>query len=114
MTFVCDASNKLPKFMPDVEEVRADYTDYMGECQAWDAGVGVLQHRLSHCAVIQHVAGAAIDSHDDQIMAARRRLTQDCQIGLRLDAHRSAELGAITVGQRHQFLQDRLLLQAAR
>lgn len=33
---------KLPKFMPDVPEVRADYTDYMGETQAWDAGVGVI------------------------------------------------------------------------
>jgi N-sulfoglucosamine sulfohydrolase len=37
---------KLPKFMPDVPEVRADYTDYMGECQAWDAGVGVLIQKL--------------------------------------------------------------------
>ena len=33
---------RLPKFMPDVPEVRADYTDYMGEIQAWDAGIGVL------------------------------------------------------------------------
>ncbi len=38
---------KLPKFMPDVPEVRADYTDYMGECQAWDAGVGVLIKKLA-------------------------------------------------------------------
>jgi len=37
---------KLPKFMPDVPEVRADYTDYMGEIQAWDAGVGVLIEKL--------------------------------------------------------------------
>jgi arylsulfatase A-like enzyme len=37
---------KLPKFMPDVPEVRADFTDYMGEIQAWDAGVGVLLDRL--------------------------------------------------------------------
>jgi arylsulfatase A-like enzyme len=37
---------KLPKFMPDVPEVRADYTDYMGEIQAWDAGVGVLLQKL--------------------------------------------------------------------
>lgn len=37
---------KLPKFMPDVPEVRADYTDYMGEIQAWDAGVGVLLAKL--------------------------------------------------------------------
>jgi len=37
---------KLPKFMPDVPEVRADVTDYMGEIQAWDAGVGVLLQKL--------------------------------------------------------------------
>jgi arylsulfatase A-like enzyme len=38
---------KLPKFMPDVPEVRADYTDYMGEIQAWDAGIGVLLQQLA-------------------------------------------------------------------
>jgi len=37
---------KLPKFLPDAPEVRADVTDYMGECQAWDAGVGVLIQKL--------------------------------------------------------------------
>ncbi|MBM3879327.1 MAG: amidohydrolase family protein [Verrucomicrobia bacterium] len=37
---------RLPQFMPDVPEVRADYTDYMGEIQAWDAGVGVLVQHL--------------------------------------------------------------------
>lgn len=37
---------RLPKFMPDVPEVRADFTDYMGEIQAWDAGVGVLLKKL--------------------------------------------------------------------
>jgi arylsulfatase A-like enzyme len=38
---------KLPKFMPDVPEVREDFTDYMGEIQAWDAGVGVLLKTLA-------------------------------------------------------------------
>jgi arylsulfatase A-like enzyme len=38
---------KLPKFMPDVPEVRADVTDYLGEVQAWDAGVGVLLDKLA-------------------------------------------------------------------
>ncbi len=37
---------KLPKFMPDVPEVRADITDYMGEIQALDAGIGVLLQHL--------------------------------------------------------------------
>jgi len=38
---------KLPKFMPDVPEVREDYTDYMGQILAWDAGVGVIVDRLA-------------------------------------------------------------------
>jgi N-sulfoglucosamine sulfohydrolase len=37
---------RLPGFMPDVTEVRADYADYMGEIQAWDAGVGVILEEL--------------------------------------------------------------------
>jgi len=37
---------KLPKFMPDVPEVREDYTDYMGEIQALDAGIGVIVEKL--------------------------------------------------------------------
>ncbi len=37
-----DLKGKLPPFLPDVPEVRDDIADYMGECQAWDAGIGVL------------------------------------------------------------------------
>jgi arylsulfatase A-like enzyme len=37
---------KLPKFMPDVPEVRADYADYLGETQAWDTSVGVILKEL--------------------------------------------------------------------
>ena len=33
---------KMPKFLPDVPEVREDVADYLGECQAVDAYVGVL------------------------------------------------------------------------
>ena len=37
---------KLAKHLPDVPEVREDFADYLGEIQAWDAGVGVLLKRL--------------------------------------------------------------------
>jgi len=33
---------KLPEFLPDVPEIREDVADYLGECQAVDAYVGVL------------------------------------------------------------------------
>ena len=37
---------KLPKFYPDVPEVREDVADYLGECQAVDACVGALLAQL--------------------------------------------------------------------
>ncbi len=37
---------KLPKFLPDVPEVREDFADYLGEVQAWDSYIGVLLKRL--------------------------------------------------------------------
>ncbi len=37
---------KMPAFLPDVPEVRQDVADYLGECQAVDAYVGVLRARL--------------------------------------------------------------------
>ena len=37
---------KLPKFLPDVPEVREDVADYLGECQAVDACIGALLQRL--------------------------------------------------------------------
>ncbi len=46
-------SGRLPKFMPDVPEVREDFTDYMGEIQAWDAGVGVLIQKLEDAGELQ-------------------------------------------------------------
>jgi arylsulfatase A-like enzyme len=37
---------KLPKFLPDVPEVREDFADYLGEAQAFDASVGVFLKKL--------------------------------------------------------------------
>lgn len=37
---------KMPAFLPDVPEVREDVADYLGECQAVDAYVGILRERL--------------------------------------------------------------------
>ena len=42
-----DLRGKLPKFLPDVPEVREDFADYLGEVQAWDAGVGVILELLA-------------------------------------------------------------------
>lgn len=37
---------KLPKFMPDVPEVREDFADYMGEAQSFDHAVGLLMKKI--------------------------------------------------------------------
>jgi N-sulfoglucosamine sulfohydrolase len=39
-------AGKLPKFLPDVPEVRQDFADYLGEIQAFDAAVGLLTAKL--------------------------------------------------------------------
>jgi uncharacterized sulfatase len=41
-----DLKGKMPKFLPDVPEVREDVADYLGESQAVDAYVGVLMQML--------------------------------------------------------------------
>jgi arylsulfatase A-like enzyme len=41
-----DLAGKLPKFLPDVPEVREDFADYLGEIQAFDAAVGLLLKKL--------------------------------------------------------------------
>ncbi len=38
---------KLPSFLPDVPEVREDVADYLGECLAVDAYIGVLVERVA-------------------------------------------------------------------
>jgi N-sulfoglucosamine sulfohydrolase len=40
------AKGKMPAFLPDVPEVREDVVDYLGECQAVDAYLGVLLERV--------------------------------------------------------------------
>jgi N-sulfoglucosamine sulfohydrolase len=37
---------KMPAFFPDVHEVREDVADYLGECMAYDRGLGVLIEEL--------------------------------------------------------------------
>ena len=37
---------KLPEFLPDVPVIREDVADYLGEVQAFDAGLGVLLKQL--------------------------------------------------------------------
>jgi len=45
---------KLPPFLPDNEIVREDFADYLGEVQAFDAGVGVLLAELERIGELEN------------------------------------------------------------
>ena len=45
---------KLPKFLPDVPEVREDFADYLGEAQAFDEYVGVLLKQLQEAGEMEN------------------------------------------------------------
>ena len=37
---------RMPAFLPDVHDIREDFNDYLGECVAFDTGLGVIIERL--------------------------------------------------------------------
>lgn len=54
---------KLPKFLPDVPEVREDVADYFGEAQAFDAGVGVLLKKLEEAGELDNTLVVVSGDH---------------------------------------------------
>lgn len=41
-----DLEGRLPDFLPDVPEIREDVCDYLGECMAFDTGLGIILDKL--------------------------------------------------------------------
>jgi arylsulfatase A-like enzyme len=56
-------AGKLPKFLPDVPEVRQDVADYLGECQAVDAELGVLLECLEKAGELDKTLVVASGDH---------------------------------------------------
>jgi uncharacterized sulfatase len=54
---------KMPKFLPDVPEVREDVADYLGESQAFDAYVGVLLQRLEETGELERTLVVVSGDH---------------------------------------------------
>ena len=46
-----DLKGKLPPYLPDVPVVREDFADYLGEVQAFDAGLGVIIDELKRVGI---------------------------------------------------------------
>ena len=45
---------RMPGFLPDVHEVREDFNDYLGECMAFDTGLGVIIDRLEEAGELDN------------------------------------------------------------
>lgn len=45
---------RLPAFLPDVHDIREDAADYLGECLATDAGLGVLLEELEAAGALEN------------------------------------------------------------
>lgn len=54
---------KLPKFLPDVPEVREDLADYLGEAQAFDAALGVLLKKLEASGELENTVVVVSGDH---------------------------------------------------
>ncbi len=58
-----DLQGRMPSFLPDVHEVREDFCDYLGECQAFDAGLGVLLQRLQEIGELDNTLVVVSGDH---------------------------------------------------
>jgi N-sulfoglucosamine sulfohydrolase len=54
---------KMPAFFPDVHEVREDVADYLGECMAYDRGLGVLIEELEKRGELDNTLVVASGDH---------------------------------------------------
>jgi len=58
-----DLQGRLPEFLPDVHDVREDVADYLGECMAVDAGLGVLLQRLEEIGELDNTLVVVSGDH---------------------------------------------------
>ena len=58
-----DLKGKVPPFLPDVPIVREDIADYLGEVQAFDAGLGVLLAELERIGELENTIVVVSGDH---------------------------------------------------
>ncbi|MFW5982380.1 MAG: sulfatase [Candidatus Brocadiia bacterium] len=58
-----DLEGKLPDFLPDVPEVREDFADYLGECMAFDQGLGILLNKLEEIGELDNTLVVVSGDH---------------------------------------------------
>ncbi|MCH8828546.1 MAG: sulfatase [Planctomycetes bacterium] len=58
-----DLKGRMPPFLPDVPIIRQDFCDYLGEVQAFDAGVGVLLKKLEQLGELDNTIVVVSGDH---------------------------------------------------
>ncbi len=58
-----DLKRRMPAFLPDVHEVREDFCDYLGECLAVDAGLGIILDRLEEIGELDNTLVVVSGDH---------------------------------------------------
>ena len=58
-----DLEGRMPAFLPDVHDVREDVADYLGECLALDAGLGVILDRLDEIGELDNTLVVVSGDH---------------------------------------------------
>jgi arylsulfatase A-like enzyme len=88
---------KLPKFLPDVPEVREDFADYLGEAQAYDAMVGVLLQQLKDAGELDRTLVVVSGDHGIPGFPAGKCNLYDFGVGVALIAAGPGVPGGRTV-----------------
>jgi N-sulfoglucosamine sulfohydrolase len=58
-----DLKGKMPKFLPDVHEVRQDMADYFGEIHAFDAALGLILKKLEEAGELENTIVVVSGDH---------------------------------------------------
>ena len=58
-----ELEGKIPPFLPDVPIIREDFADYLGEVQAFDAGLGVLLEELEAIGELENTVVIVSGDH---------------------------------------------------
>jgi len=79
-------AGRLPAFMPDVHAIREDVADYLGECLAVDAGLGVLLEVLEEAGELERTL--LVVSGDHGVPGMPRAKCNLCECDSPLDRSR--------------------------
>ncbi len=88
---------KLPKFLPDVPEIREDFADYLGEAQAFDAAIGVLLKKLKDIGELDRTVVVLSGDHGAPGFPGGKCNLYDFGVGVALAIHWPGQPGGRVV-----------------